>query len=68
MLSAMKRLMAACTSISDPNTPRRTRLHQALLERLHAAGGIDWRRASDLTGWLWTGLIERISLNQRSWG
>ena len=22
---------------------------------------------SDLTGWLWTGLIERISLDQRSW-
>ena len=22
----------------------------------------------DLTGWLWTGLIERISLDQRSWG
>lgn len=21
----------------------------------------------DLTGWLWTGLIERISLDQRSW-
>jgi hypothetical protein len=24
--------------------------------------------APDLTGWLWTGLIERISLDQRSWG
>jgi transcriptional regulator with XRE-family HTH domain len=23
---------------------------------------------ADLTGWLWTGLIERISLDQRSWG
>jgi hypothetical protein len=22
---------------------------------------------ADLTGWLWTGLIERISLDQRSW-
>jgi hypothetical protein len=25
-------------------------------------------RSLDLTGWLWTGLIERISLDQRSWG
>jgi hypothetical protein len=24
-------------------------------------------RARDLTGWLWAGLIERISLDQRSW-
>jgi hypothetical protein len=23
---------------------------------------------TDLTGWSWTGLIERISLDQRSWG
>jgi len=22
---------------------------------------------ADLTGWLWAGLIERISLDQRSW-
>ncbi|KOX55276.1 hypothetical protein ADL19_12985 [Streptomyces purpurogeneiscleroticus] len=24
--------------------------------------------ALDLTGWLWTGLIERISQDRRSWG
>lgn len=33
LLSAMKRLMAACTSISDPNTPRRSRRFASLAKK-----------------------------------
>jgi len=32
------------------------------------AAFVDFVIEADLTGWLWTGLIERISLDQRSWG
>jgi len=39
------------------------------VEWIEETGARDLHRLEgDLTGWLWTGLIERISLDQRSWG
>ncbi len=38
-----------------------------LLQRLYDAPDAVSNARWDLTGWLWAGLIERISLDQRSW-
>jgi len=45
-------------------TPEFKREAVALLE---SSGRPQMQIAADLAGWLWTGLIERISQDRRSW-